>query len=224
MSAFSGNQPDALPRYLDSDPPLSVLANERKLLKEGSFQQLLAAAPAAANVTSFDGSSIVHDLLRSRKATMAIIQAVLREAPSMLEPGIPGELHYSTTSWKVTSVNAGRRIATLQADPDRIGPKEPPLSDHHFDQLRFFDAPPAYPPPTPRVGMYVGVVRRPKRVTAVTMAVKSLVVDEKGDEKEVATAVKRALELLPFLLQRLPPEAFVMADQPGKPDGYNAAM
>ena len=69
LDAFAGDQPDALPRFVTTDPPLVNLTETQNLMKEAT--RLLAAIPAAARVTDSGGWSIAHNLLRSNKGTRA---------------------------------------------------------------------------------------------------------------------------------------------------------
>ena len=63
LDAFAGDQPDALPRFVTTDPPL-VNPTETQNLMEATFPGLLSAIPAAARVTDSGGWSIAHNLLR----------------------------------------------------------------------------------------------------------------------------------------------------------------
>ena len=60
LDAFAGDQPDALPRFVTTDPPLVNLTETQNLMKEAPFLRLLAAIPAAARVTDSGGWSIAH--------------------------------------------------------------------------------------------------------------------------------------------------------------------
>ena len=75
LDAFAGDQPDALPRFVTTDPPLVNLTETQNLMKEATFLRLLAAIPAAARVTDSGGWSIAHNLLRSNKGRPRAIPA-----------------------------------------------------------------------------------------------------------------------------------------------------
>ena len=153
-----------------------------------------------------------------------MLNAALEAAPRSLEPGVPGNIHFTSTAWRITRIDGRAKTVDLTADPDRPGAKEPPLHGIPFAQLRLFDAPPAYPPPPPNVGMYVNVVQRPTRVTSVSLTMQSLAMDEEGNEEKVSQAIARAKDFFGVLLRALPAEAWAMGEQPGKASGFNAAI
>ena len=66
LDASAGDQPDALPRFVTTDPPLVNLTETQNLMKEAS-PPAASAIPAAARVTDSGGWSIAHNLLRSNK-------------------------------------------------------------------------------------------------------------------------------------------------------------
>lgn len=210
-AVYAGDQPDALPRFITSEPPLFSLARQVNICRDAPFARLLAAIPSAARGIDGGCRSIAHILLNSSKSTLNMLNAALKEAPSSLDPSIPGN---DDRAWRVTNIDVKAQTVDLTADAERINGRgsEAPIHDIPFSQLRYFDAPPAYPPPVPHVGMYVNVVQRPMRMTAVTLTAQSLRVSDDSEEK-VAQVVKRAKDFLGMLLAKMPAEAWAMSDE-----------
>ena len=81
LDAFAGDQPDALPRFVTTDPPLVNLTETQNLMKEATFLRLLAARspPPRASPTRAAGRSPTTSSARTkaRRAITAQFCAIL---------------------------------------------------------------------------------------------------------------------------------------------------
>ena len=203
-------------------PPLHILAWNDTHLRESTFLRLLAFAPSAAlEVCTNSQTRLCQVLLMNKKATVPMLEAVLRHDASALDASPAGVSYlFWSTVWKVSAVDEAAQTADLQMDPHFYSELEPDIKGISWAQLRALDAPDWAARPVPTPGLFVYPDRAPRLNTSAILLAGALETSEIYEsEQKMQQCVDRARTMWTFLLAHLPHAALAHTDQPSGANG-----